>query len=392
MDSLRARVRTMPQEPGVYRWKDEHGEIIYVGKAKNLRQRLRSYVARKPRVEHFRKRALLERMHDVEVTFTSTEMEALILEMHLIRSLKPRYNVSMTRESHYVFIRIGTHETFPSVTVTHKKIIDSATYLGPYSNPWTQRRMLELLRMLYGFRTCSMGIEPAARSLFDAEPMTIPLELTLTRKDRRAPCLDYHIKRCAGPCTGDMLPDAYRARCIDPIIRFYKGDTSEASSLMLARMRESSGDQKFERAQDMSDLLSYLKQTDMQSKIFDVNARSIDAFGFSPDKSHCSVLRSRGGSIADEERLSLSDGGVETDDVIADVLIQFYADAEELPDEILVPSIPEEAAMLRTWLSKKAKRTVKLSAPAKGNGRRLLQLARVNAERTNVEVLGAATQ
>lgn len=391
MDSLRARVRVMPQEPGVYRWKDERGEIIYVGKAKNLRQRLRSYVARKPKVEHFRKRALLERMHDLEVTFTSTEMEALILEMHLIRSLKPRYNVSMTRESHYVFVRISERETFPSVSIVHKKVTDDATYLGPFTNPWTQRRTLELLRMLYGFRTCTMGMEPAARTLFDDRPLTIPLELTFGKRDRRTPCLDYHIKRCIGPCTGDIEPERYRTECIEPVIRFYKGDTSDAAGKMIERMRGATGDQKFERAQDVSDLLSYLDQTKMQKRIFDIHAKSIDVFGFSVDKTRCSVLQSRGGSIAREERLTLEGGTADSDDLLADVLMQFYADTDDVPDSILIPSIPSEAPMLRSWLTQKARHTVSLTAPSRGDGKRLLQLARTNAERMQADTLGANT-
>jgi len=380
--ALRSRVKKIPQEPGVYRWLNDVGDIIYVGKAKNLRQRLRSYLTPTPRVEHYRKRALLENMADLEVTYTSTEMEALILEMHLIRSIKPRYNVSLTRDSHYVFVRIGTHELFPSVQLVHHKQTDGALYLGPYTNPWTQQRTLELLRRIYRFRTCSMGINLRNKTLFDEPtPLTIPLDLTLTHKDRRAPCLDYHIRMCSGPCTGDITPQDYYADCIENVISFYRGTTKPVLETLLKRLQQAVGEKKFERAAEMRDMLSYLEQMTMQSKMFDPNAKSIDALGIATGLPMGAVLQMRGGSIVNEERIALSGLSENVAALTAEILPQYYANPDDIPDTILVPALPEDDELIRTWLSTTAKKHVTLTVPRKGEWKRLLTLAQTNARR-----------
>jgi excinuclease ABC subunit C len=379
---LRERVRSMPHEPGVYRWIDAKGEIIYVGKAKNLKQRLRSYVTPTPRVEHFRKRALLENMADLDVTFTSTEMEALILETHLIRTLKPRYNVSLTREKHFVYIRFGLNEIFPSVRIVHRKERDGATYIGPYSNPWTQNQTLELLRGLYPFRDCSMGIMMHDPELFSQNsPRSIPLELTFSRPDRRTPCLDYHIKRCLGPCTGDILPEDYQQRCIDDVLSFYRGDTKPVLETLLNRMQEAAGERKFERAGELRDILSHLEQMKLQSKLFDPNAQSIDAFGFSKDLKEGAVLQARGGNLANEERISLSGSHKSLSSTLNQILPQFYAAGDDIPDVIAIPSQPDDFNLLKQWLCTEAQREIKIVVPKKGELKRLVELAALNAGR-----------
>lgn len=381
MERLRERVRGMPQEPGVYRWIDARGEIIYVGKAKNLKQRLRSYVAPTPRVEHYRKRALLENMADLEVTFCSTEMEALILEMHLIRTLKPRYNVSLTREKHYVYVRIGENETFPSITLVHRNERDGALYLGPYTNPWTQRRTLELLRSVYRFRTCGMGIDLPQRELFEDKPLSIPLELVITKPDRRTPCLDYHIRQCEGPCTGDITPDAYRRTCVDEVVAFYRGDTSPVVGRLTDRMKEAVGERKFERAAEMRDMLGYLEQMILQKKLFDPNARSVDAFGFARDLSGGAVLQVRGGNLSNEERLMLDGSVQDLPAALGQVLTQFYADPDDIPDVVALPAAPDDLPLIRDWLTREAGRPVTLAIPKRGELRRLTELAGTNAQR-----------
>lgn len=382
MEHLRSVVLQIPQEPGVYRWKSADGELLYVGKAKNLKRRLLQYTARKPRVEHFRKRALLENIADLEVTFTSSEMEALILEMHLIRTLKPRYNVSLTRERHYAYIRVTTQEDFPSVCIVNRKELDGNIYLGPYTNVWMQRRMLELLRMLYKFRTCGMRINLAQRKLFSEEqPLRIPLELHVNNKDRRIPCLDYHIKQCGGPCTGELAPDDYRIRSIEPVLAFYRGNTSSVIDLILTRMKEAAGERKFERASELRDLLSYLEQMQMQKKLFDVNAQSIDAFGFAKNVKSGIVLQVRGGNLANEERLTLETPDPDQPTMLAHVLTQFYSEPLDVPDVIAVPALPQNAGLLRSWFSREAKKKVSIVVPKSGEYKRLLALARTNALR-----------
>lgn len=381
MERLRARVRAMPQEPGVYRWIDDRGEIIYVGKAKNLRQRLRSYVAPTPRVEHYRKRALLENMADLDVTFCSTEMEALMLEMHLIRSLKPRYNVSLARESHYVYVRVGDGETFPSITLTHARARDGARYYGPYADPWSQRRTLEILRSVYGFRTCSMRIDVPAPALFEERPLSIPLQLTISKADRRAPCLDYHIRQCSGPCTGDFLPADYRRDCIDPAVAYYEGRPEHVLAALTTRMDEAVRHKLFERAADTRDALGHLEEMSRRRKLFDPHAKRIDAFGFARGMTSGTVLQVRGGNLANEERLSLSGSEHDGSAAIAQILTQFYASSDDIPDVIALPAPPENLPLINGWLSKEADHAVKIAVPKRGELHRLTRLAATNAQR-----------
>jgi excinuclease ABC subunit C len=381
MEHLRARVRVMPKEPGVYRWLDAKGNILYVGKAKNLRNRLRSYVAKTPKIEHFRKRALLENMAGLEVTFTSTDVEALILEMHLIRSLKPRYNIALTRDRHYVFIRIGVEETFPGVGMVHKKVHDGALYLGPYTNRWMQQQMFDLLRELYKFRDCGMRIDLAKESLFE-EPgaVRIPLELTITHRDRRAPCLDFHIGKCSGPCEGSLTPGQYRTQSIDPVISFYRGDTSEVFDALMLKLKESKGDKKFENAARIRDILSYIGDMEFQKKLFDPNAPSMDAIGFDDDLKTAVVLQVRGGNLANEERIALTSVD-EPADVLAQIIPQLYLSEADVPDYIAVPVIPRESRVINAWILKEFGKTVRIRQPKRGAQKRLMDLARTNALR-----------
>lgn len=381
IEKLRLLVRASPQAPGVYRWLDADGKLLYVGKAKNLRKRLQSYLRASTRLDTVRGRDLRDRMAGLELTVTDTELEALVLEMHLIRSLKPRYNVLLTRDEHYVYVRISA-ETFPLVEVTEQKLSDGARYFGPFTNVRSQRSMLRLLRTLYPFRTCTMGMEIDARQELFAEPKpaTLPLDLVFTRKDRRTPCLDWHIKQCAGPCTGEMTPEDYKAQCIDGVVAFYEGNRSAALEELLVRMRAESGERKFERAWELRSALWFIESSELQRKFFDPDGISADVLGTGDADGMLQIvlLRVRGGKIVGERTQRVERGG-DPDGTATQFLVQHYdALPADTPDVLVLPPDYAERDLLRAWFSGR-KRRIALDTPKRGIKQRLYDLARRNA-------------
>jgi excinuclease ABC subunit C len=414
--TLRERVRAVPQSPGVYRWKDARGRVLYIGKAKNLKRRMQSYLRDSAKLENFRKRGLTERMADFDVTVTDTELEALILEMHLIRGAKPTYNVALTRDAHYVFVRIGENEAFPSIRIVTAKEDDGARYLGPFTNTWSQESMLRLLRTLFPFRTCVMSLEidpqptlferiadsderlapkegpratryplPATRS-----PSTIPLQIITKHKDRRLPCLDYHIKQCAGPCTGELTPAAYRRECIEGVVAFYEGRYGFIVDLLVERMKGVAAERKFERARDVLKTLKFIEQLTRQKRFFDPSGLQADviAAATSGDASQIVRLGVRGGRIVDEESVDAeSPEGLGS--AITQFVVQRYAEASEAPPVLVLPPQYEESVLLKRWFADCLGKRVRILRPSRGAERRLLELAERNA-RQKLQLKAAA--
>lgn len=400
---LKALVRSAPQLPGVYRWLDADGRLLYVGKAKNLRKRLQTYVRASTRLDTVRGRNLRERMAGLDLTVTDTELEALVLEMHLIRSLKPLYNVALTREEHFAYVRVTLFEDYPRVELVDAKANDGSRYFGPFTNLGTQRGMLRLLRTLYPFRTCSMGIAVDMRQgLFDeamsdqrlavstdanVSPSRYPLSangsipLILTRKDRRAPCLDHHIGRCAGPCAGELTPAQYRARCIDGVLAFYGQDHAAVLEALIARMREAEGTKKFERAEDVRFALSFIEQRSIQKEFFDPEGISADIAGCDATDGglRLVLLGVRGGKIVRESSATAEAG--EPDAALTQFLVQHYDDERaDAPPLLVLPPSYGERGLLRSWLTSRGRRGIAFDTPKRGVKQRLYDLALRNAE------------
>lgn len=380
--TLRQRLRSVPQSPGIYRWKDARGRVLYIGKAVNLRRRMQSYLRDSAKLENFRKRGLTEKMADFDVTVTDTEVEALILEMHLIRTHKPRYNVALTKDAHYVYVRVGLGETFPSVTVTPLKEDDGARYFGPYTNPWSQRQMLLVLRSLFPFRTCSMllSVDPQP-SLFQDRSLRLPLQIIAKKKDRRLPCLDYHIKKCAGPCAGEIDPDAYRRECVEGVIAFYEGRYGAVIDLLIGRMQAATAERKFERAQDISRTLKFIDQLTTQKRFHDPSGIHADVIGSAVQDDELQIVRLtvRGGRIVDEESVGTASTPDGRDDAITQYVVQRYLEPSDAPPTLVLPPAYEESALLKRWFSDCLGKKVRVVRPARGTGRRLMELAERNA-------------
>ena len=380
--ALKQRLKDIPQEPGVYRWLDTKGNVLYVGKAKNLRRRMRHYVGASAAKEGMRKRGLFEKMADLSITVTNTEMEALILEAHLIRSLRPRFNISLAKDSHYAFVKITMHDDFPTVLVTHRKELDGALYFGPFSNPYSQRRIVEILRSLFHVRTCTMSLSVnRQQALFD-EPSTssFPLDIVAKKKDRRLPCLDYHIEKCSGPCTGMLDPLQYRTHRIEGAISFLRGDSKPVLSKLIHRMKEAEDERKFERAEELSFVLRYLNRKKQRCLFPDAHDIDIDAIGTHLHRRtmHTVILQIRGGNIVNELHLTL-EKVQSARDALSQFLVGYYDDVRDVPDRILLSTLPEDADLLESWCATKKGGHVRMEAPQEGIFHELVSLAERNA-------------
>jgi excinuclease ABC subunit C len=225
LPALRRRIAKAPTEPGVYRWLDSEGNVLYVGKAKNLKDRLKSYVT--PAAKHTAwKEIMMRRVCDVDLTVVNSELEAFVLETNLIKQFRPKFNIMMKDDKNYVYVKITMQDRFPRIDVVRQMENDGSKYFGPKTSADLVRKNLSFLRSIFPFRTCKMEIEiqKAEGSSQKAENSDqLPLDVICTHRDRPTPCLDYHIKQCSAPCIGTCTPEQYRQDCIDGVIDFFEG-------------------------------------------------------------------------------------------------------------------------------------------------------------------------
>ncbi len=382
---LRERIRTAPTEPGVYRWLDRDGDILYVGKAKNLRNRLKSYVTGSPqRDAGVFKRSMWDKMWELDLTVTNTELEALILEMNLIHKIKPPYNVAMKRDRSYCFVRVGANEDFPSVRIVQKRAVDGARYFGPFLNRRGQEQMIDLLRTVYPFRTCTMGISMAEPELFPVREVgkRLELEVTLKKPDRRAPCLDYHIQRCSGPCAGSITKQDYADKSIHGVIEFYEGKFAPVIDRLIERMQAAATGRKFERAMEIRDALRFVKGLQRQHQLFrftDVYADAV-ACALYGETLHIVLLQVRGGNVVNEMAVSLEQSE-KIEEMLTDFLTQYYAQESAVPDRIFIDRDLPDVSVLKQYLRSLRSSAVSIDVPQKGEGAKLIKLARKNVEK-----------
>lgn len=370
---LRKRVATAPQSPGVYRWLDEHGTVLYVGKAKNLRNRLRSYVTKDTAAGPWKK-SFREQIADFEVTVTNTELEALIFETNQIKDLRPKYNVLMKDDKNYIYARITVDDPYPIVESSRRVLDDGAQYFGPMVSGGELWMMLTMLRSVFPFRTCRMGIVAKEGA------SGIPLEVECTHKDRPTPCLDHHIEKCLAPCIGAVTPERYRSACIDGVIRFLKGDYDSVRPVFEERMRRAAAEKKFELAGQFRDYLASLDRLQGKQLITDTSGEDSDiiAVAVLSGRADVVVMHRRGGRLIGDVSFSLAGQAEDATDVLAQFLPQYYGGGNDIPETIIVSQHITDAELLQEWLSGKKGRNVRILLPQRGKKSHLLQLAEKN--------------
>ncbi len=359
--------------PGVYRWLDARRAVLYVGKAKNLKNRLKSYVQRDTAPLGPWKQALLKHVADVDITVVNSELEALILETNLIKQLKPKYNVLMKDDKNYVYVRITLAAPFPRIDVVRKIAEkDKAKYFGPYTSAADIHETLNVLRKVFPYRTCRMEILPASGE---------ERGVIIKNRDRPTPCLDHHIKQCCAPCMGAISIEQYRRDAIDGVIDFLRGKTEQAVSRLEERMKTAARDRKFELAAKLRDALKVLQRLQERQIISDTSGEDADIFGVAVGAGHAHVvlLQERDGKVIAESSFALGGSAENTAEALAQFLPQYYVSAADIPPLILTGEEIAEKHAIEEWLTGSRGSRVQIRTPERGKKNKLLELAEKNA-------------
>ncbi|HRP08138.1 MAG TPA: excinuclease ABC subunit UvrC [Gemmatimonadales bacterium] len=353
-DALHRKVETLPDGPGVYLWKNAAGEVLYVGKAANLRVRVRSYLAADP-ASSWTRDQLVARIADVETIVVPDEAQALLLENNLIKEYLPRFNVRLKDDKSYPSIAVTLAEPFPRVFATRRRDLAGARYFGPYTDVSEMRRMLALVRRMFTVRSCLDDIP---------------------RERRERPCLDFHIGRCKAPCVGWQDQRDYRAM-IDEVVSFLAGNTADIKGRIRDMMQVASAREDFERARDLRDTLRWLEQVERPVAVEVVGSGDADVIGFARDGEEAAValLRVRDGRVIGREHRFLECGPDDTDaGVLGTWLLAAYRHFEDRAQRVVLPFTPEEAALLEGLLERS-----RFTVPQRGVATRWLELADQNA-------------
>jgi len=352
--ALAAKIATLPDSPGVYLWKDADGTVLYVGKAKSLRSRVRSYLGGDP-YELSKTRVMMRQAFDVETIVVPSEVHALVLEANLIKEHHPRYNILLRDDKSYPFIKVSVQEPFPRVLVTRRVVNDGARYFGPYTDVGAMRRALNLVKRIFTVRSCNYDM-----------PKEMP--------DRA--CLDYHIGRCKAPCILLQTQADHRAM-IDEVLLFLEGKAGEVMRRVKERMAAASADLDFERAAEMRDMLAALEKMEEPTVIQEVEGGDRDVLGYARDGDEACVvmLRIRGGKLLAREHQYLANlEGEEEPAVLAAYLARAYLPLSERAGELLVPFEFDDRELIEASLGGTAVRV-----PQRGPKRELVDLAEQNA-------------
>lgn len=354
-DAVAAKLPHLPESPGVYLWKDAEGKVLYVGKAKRLRSRVRSYYA-SDHAESPKTRGLVRHVHDLETIVVPTEAHALILEANLIKEYKPRYNIALRDDKNYPYIKVTLNEPYPRVFVTRRLQADGARYFGPYTDVGQMRRALAVVKRIFTVRSCNYDM-----------PRELP----------ERPCLDFSIGRCKAPCVGNQSVEDYRAM-IDEVVVFLDGKTDEVVRRIGARMQEAAERLDFERAGELRDTLKHLERMQEPTVVVELEGGDRDVVGYARDGDDAcvAILRIRGGKLlARDHRFLENVDGADDADALAAFLARSYLGAsEERAGELLVPfDFPD-----REILEESLERT-KVLVPQRGSRRQLVDLAEQNA-------------
>ena len=353
-DALQRKLDTLPDGPGVYLWKDAEGQVLYVGKAKRLSSRVRSYFAN-DFVDSPKNRLLMRLVADVETIVVPSEAQSLLLENNLIKEYRPRFNVRLKDDKSYPSIAVTLGEAFPRVLVTRRRDIPGARYFGPYTDVGQLRRTLAVIRRLYTVRSCADDL-PAER--------------------RERPCLDYHIGRCLAPCVGWQLAEDYR-RMVDDVLAFLEGRTQDVRVRVREAMFAASEREDYERAKDLRDALKWLEKLEEPSAVEIIGKGDADAVGYARDGDDavCVLVRVRDGCVIGREHRFFEGVEEEDDDaILGSFLVQYYSIAEGRARRLVVPFPPADWDALREILA-----GTEWLVPQRGTAHRWLELADGNA-------------
>ena len=362
MFDIQEHLKKLPDEPGVYLMKDENNTVIYVGKAISLKNRVRQYF-QSSKNHSSKVKSMVKNIYSFEYIITDSELEALILECNLIKQYRPKYNVLLRDDKTYPYIKVTTNEDYPRVLKVRRVLKDKAKYFGPYTNITAVNDTLEIIRNTYPIRTCNIDIDKAIRN-------------------NVRPCLNKHIKKCVGPCTGDVSKEDYN-KMVEEILMFLSGKEEKLIELLKEKMNKCAMEFNFEDAAIYRDKIRSLEDMIQKQKIdsgtSDLN-QDIIAMARAHDEACVQVFFIRNGKIVGREHYIL-EGVMDSsrESILSSFVKQFYMAQDYIPKEILIEDEVEDSFVLEEWLSNKKGQRVSIKVPQKGEKKNLIEMVRKNA-------------
>lgn len=353
---LEEKLEAVQPRSGVYLLKDRQGKVIYVGKAKNLRNRVRQYF--RGGDERSQVRFLMQKVHDLETLVTRNDKEALILENNLIKQYKPRYNIRLKDDKSYVSVKVTAKDDWPRILVTRKIVKDGSKYFGPYSSAYSVRETLDTIRKIIPLRTCSDGVF----------------------RNRSRPCLEYQIKRCLGPCCLPVDREVYQAHLREAVM-LLEGKSQQLVKQLHDDMQRAAEELRFEEAARLRDQIRAIDKTQEKQQMVSHWGADQDVWGVYREGGFidAQVLFVRQGKLTGNQAYRFEDFELDLDEVIGMLLTQFYQGERYLPDQVLVPVDLEDAEVRADYFSERKGRRVEVFRPQRGDKVRLLEMARENA-------------
>lgn len=358
MFNIEEQLKILPDKPGVYIMHDVDDKIIYVGKAVNLKRRVKSYFRKTDKTERIKRMVSL--IDHFEYIVVDNEAEALILECNLIKKNRPKFNVLLKDDKTYPYIKIDIKSDYPNVTITRKIINDGSKYFGPYANPGAAKEMLDFIKQKYKIRQCKNF-----------------------RSETRA-CLNYHINRCLGPCMGYVSKEDYRKQ-IDEIIDILDGKVDKVLKELEKQMIKESSKMNFEQAAYIRDRMLAIQRVNEKQKVSNITENNIDVIGIAKSEIEVCVeiFFVRGSKMVGREHYFFQDiREMEDKEIISGFIKQYYIDSQNLPNKIMIREELEDQQAIEQWLSKEAGRKVEIKSPKKGEKLRFVEMADNNAKIT----------
>jgi excinuclease ABC subunit C len=358
---IETQLKRVPTSPGVYLFRDAQSDVLYVGKAKSLRPRVRSYFQAGSSDTRQGIRTMASRVETIETIVTRTEVEALHLEQNLVKRHRPPFNVRLRDDKSFPYIAVTVEDDYPRVMFTRERHRRGVWYFGPYANAKKVRETLDVLNRVFRYRPCE-GPQPGRHS--------------------GIPCLDYHIERCFAPCVGYISKDEYR-ELIDQVVEFLSGDDRPIRRRLEQQMREAAADERFEDAARYRNRLHAIERLSERQAVERPNTGSVDVIGIgvSPERAAVQVFPLREGRMVDRYSFHLENAaGEELSEVLEQFCLEYYGSAPSIPPQILVPRGAGDTGVLESYLTEMRGSRVEVRAPERGEKRRLQELAQQNAQ------------
>ncbi|MGQ9777326.1 MAG: excinuclease ABC subunit UvrC [Thermodesulfobacteriota bacterium] len=359
MNQIEEKIQHLPTNPGVYIFKDKKGAILYVGKAENLRHRVASYFQNQDRKDA-KTLAMLEKVADIETLLTNTGKEALILEDHLVKAHRPRYNIKLRDDKRYPCLRLSIEEEFPTLQIVRQIKKDGALYFGPYPSATSLKETLRLIRKLFPLRTCHQ----------------------LKFSTRSRPCINYEMGRCLAPCCGKIDSEEYK-KMIQGVRMFLEGKDKDLIDRLKKEMEEEAENLRFEKAAKIRDQIEAIRHVIEKQKVVSTDFVDQDVIG-THSQDHTLIIYSlfiRGGKLLGGKGFRFPLSGLPEEEILGSFMYQYYREKRFIPQQILIPkSIPEQDWM-EQWLTERSGRRVRIITPEKGEKKKLLDMASENAKK-----------